>query len=758
MKQANNLSALSLIVIGAANMTLPLSLYAQEVNAALGSDKGKMEVIEVYAQKRAQTLEEVSIAVSHVKGEALKNQHYKDSTELSVFAPNLKITQNAAEGTPPAVNIRGVGLVDYNTANTSPVAIYVDDIAVGSASNQIVNFFDIEQIDILRGPQGTLFGRNSTGGALLIRSKRPEFIETGYITLGGANNNAYSIDAMFNTVTSNNSALRLAFNHQDYDYSTKNIFSPSPTAGMEQTNVRLSYLLNLDNVDLLLKANIADWQGIVQPVGSIGIIANPATGERCSVAQAGSLACYDNFGFNAGSDDFFTVSVNNDSPHKSDGKGFSAHLNWFINTDNEFIALTGYNQLKRDHAFNCDGSPARLCEGNLGLDTRLITQELRLQTRFDEHFLTTGLYFADEAISQNNENDILRDFRGILPAELTTTFFYDNQIDTLNIAAFSQIDYALNRDWLLSAGLRYSYEALDYESVSTLNMVVDATDLNGAIVPFYHVEGAQSDNGFSGQIAINYQYSDFTHAYYRFANGTKSGGYNGGFLSSAEQAALAAYGKERLNSHEIGTKSFWQSQGVRFNWAAFYYNYNDQQVFMNQPSALPQRPPVQLLENVGDSIIYGLEGELDYFASEALALRFSFGYIPHAKFEEFVDPLGNALTDKRLPFTSKWNVSAGMQYNTTFVANPFTAQFVIDYQSDFYFDQNQNPYAQQDGYTLVNANMHYQIDQWRFVLWSKNVFNTQYSHLKFDLSSFLGMLEDFKGEGRRYGFDVSYQF
>ena len=160
----SHISAFSNSIVILCSSSLVLSAAVQAQNDELAVAKSSLEVIEVYAQKRAQAIEDVSIAISQVKGDTLKNQHYKDSTELSIFAPNLKISQNAAEGTPPAVNIRGVGLVDYNTANTSPVAIYIDDVAVGSASNQIVNFFDIEQVDILRGPQGTLFGRNATGG------------------------------------------------------------------------------------------------------------------------------------------------------------------------------------------------------------------------------------------------------------------------------------------------------------------------------------------------------------------------------------------------------------------------------------------------------------------------------------------------------------------------------------------------------------------------------------------------------------------
>ncbi len=726
---------------------------------AHGSETVKdMEVISVYAQKRPQAIEDVGVAVSQVSGQKLKNQHFKDSTEIALFAPNVKITQNAAEGTPPAVSIRGVGLLDYNTANTSPVGMYLDGVAVGSANNQIINLYDIDQLDILRGPQGTLFGRNSTGGAILIRTNRPEFDSYGALMLGIANNNATSIDGIWNQQVSDTSALRFAVNYQDYDYSTENIFSDSPEAGMEQKNARVSFLTQWDKVDVYLQAHIEDWDGIVQPVGNIGIVANPLTGELCSPSEAGSTRCFDSFGFNDGSDDFFTVSVNNDSPHSSDGYGFIGEVNWHLSEQSTFTSLSSFNDLERSHAFNCDGSPARLCEGVLGLDTQLFSQEFRLLNEFKNYTLTSGVYFADENIKQDNLNDILRDLRGILPSNLTATFIYDNEISMQNLALFSQIEVPFATRWIISAGLRYDYESLDYHSIATLNTVIDPTNLEGVNVPFYEVVDSQSDNGVTGQLTINYALSDATNMYYRFANGSKSGGYNGGFLSSEEQAILANYGKERLNAHEVGLKSWWPKQNLRMNWAGFYYDYNDQQVFMNQPSETPQMPPVQLLENVGNSIIYGLESEVYYQPYNDLALVLTVGYIPHAEFEEYVDPLGNSITDNRLPFTSKWNVAASLQYDTYIANNPLTASLSYDYQSDFYFDQNMNPYAHQEGFSIVNANVKYGVDNWSFILWGKNLFDTEHSQLKFDLSSFLGMLEDFKGEGRRYGFDVAYHF
>jgi iron complex outermembrane receptor protein len=129
-----------------------------------------IELIEVNVQKRPQDIRDVALSLKLVDGQTIIERQLKDTTALSAIAPNFKITQNAAEGTPPAVNIRGVGSVDYNTSTQSPVGVYLDGVAGASANSQLVNLFDVESVEILRGPQGTLFDRNTTGGAILINS------------------------------------------------------------------------------------------------------------------------------------------------------------------------------------------------------------------------------------------------------------------------------------------------------------------------------------------------------------------------------------------------------------------------------------------------------------------------------------------------------------------------------------------------------------------------------------------------------------
>jgi len=734
-----------------------ISLYLMQSSYLYASDN--IEVIEVYAQKRKQLESKVSVTVNQLKGEQITSTGLKDTTDLGLLISGLKISQNAAEGTPPAINIRGIGLIDYNTANTSPVAMYVDGASVGSANNQLLNLFDIEQVEVLKGPQGTLFGRNSTGGAILIRSKRPDAGDYGQLTVGAGTDGFYKSNGFYNVQIDDTSAFRAVFNHNRYDYTSDNVFSLSPEAGMEQNDLRLSYLGQWDVAEWYLKLNYSHWNGIAQPVGNIGIFADPINRVMCSVGDINAGKCVDAFGFNDGIDDFWAVSVNNDSPHHGINKGWTSELTWQLSDDSSVIWLNSFNRLDREHAFNCDGSPARLCEGQLGVKAEVLNNEVRLNYEIGYDHLTLGLFSLQERIYQDNNNDILRDLRGTPFGSNSANFFYDNDLVSKSFALFGQYDWQLSERLILTTGLRYSDEVFEYDSISNINVVVDPNSLEGVLLPFYRVEGEVKDDDISGKLALVYSYSDNHSLFYSLSNGYKSGGYNGGYLSSPEQAMLADYGPEELISNEVGGKYINHDKTLKINWALFHYDYSDQQVFMNQPSLVEGAPPIQLLENVGESKVYGADFDVKYKLTDEFNTTLGISYIPHAEFEKFIDPLGNELTNHRLPFTSELNITGALTHQTDLQSNiAVKTTLGFDYQSDYYFDQNQNILAHQPSYTLWYLNSQVVYGDYQLRVWAKNLFDKEYSHLKFDLSSFLGMLEDFKGEGRRIGLELSYNF
>ncbi|MEO2266654.1 TonB-dependent receptor [Pseudoalteromonas sp. YIC-656] len=739
------------------NVAILAALSVSSAHVFADPKNDDLEVIEVYAQKRAQPADDVGIAISVVSSEDIENRNIKDTTDIARFSANVKMSKNAAEGTPPAINIRGVGLLDYNTANTSPVAVYIDGVASGSANHQVANFYDIEQVEILKGPQGTLFGRNSTGGAILIRSKKPQFEDSGTLSASLGSDQWRGLEFIGNKQLSDEQALRFALKHQKYDYTTHNINDAYPEAGMEQNDLRVSYLGYFDSLQWYVKGQYSHWNGLSQPVGNIGVI-NPLTGGMCTPSQVNAGDCTDAFGFKAQSDDFWAVEVNNNNEHDTESFNFNSTLEWELSSFSSLIWVLGAADLKRQHGFNCDGSPSRLCEGNLGLDTQSWSNEFRWQYETQSMFTTLGVYQFSERIEQLNYNDLLRDFRGILPASVTAQFFYDNEIDTDALALFAHSQWQINDQWALLGGLRFGDEEFDYTTRSTLNVPIPQAPNESVNLPYYDLSGVESDTSVSTSVGVNYTPNDETLIYYRYADGYKSGGYNGGFLTSEEQARNASYGPEQLKAHEIGAKVTLPELNLNLEAAVFHYQYDDQQVFMNQPAEDPQQPPLQLLENVASSEISGAEFTLDLRPSDAWHAQLGVGYIPNAEFDEYTDPLGNTLTDNRLPFTSKWNVSGSLSYLVNMEQSRFQAGIAFDYQSDYYFDQNQNPIAKQSDYTLWDTYVVYDRGPWQTRAWANNVFDTQYSNLKFDLTQFLGMLEDFKGEGRRFGVDVTYSF
>lgn len=713
------------------------------------SSVNEIEVIEVYAQKRKQNIQNVATAVSVISGQALAKQQLKDTTQLSGLVPNLKISNNAGEGTPPAFNIRGVGMIDYNTSTISPIAIYADDVVTGSANNLSINLYDLEQVEVLRGPQGTLFGRNTTGGAILLRAKQPEKELGGYLSAGIAQYDTVSLNGALNLPVNDTTAMRFAFNHQDYEFSTKNQMPNQGNGGLRQTNLRLILKSDFDNVTLTNKFHFEDWQGQPKPIASLGINRVDGSGV-CSPAQAGSALCMDNFGGQVGGDDFWDVNADiADRIHDTKSWGTSLKLEWQINADMLLTSISGYRALDRFHSWDSDG-PGNFIEGSMGTDNTLFSQELSLAIDSESSHWVTGLFYVREDIKQNNDFDLFRDFRAI--PELVTVpaqFFYDNKLENRAVAIFTQIDHQLSDTFTLITGLRYTNETTDYHTKADLDTV------SFYLPSFWDIAGAVKDDEFSGKLALNQKINAQTSVYYSYSRGYKSGGYNAGYTTSPVQALESEYAPEKLNAFEIGGYLQFLKQNARLHLAAFYYDYQDQQVFVNQTQGVAVE---HVLKNAGDSTIYGLESELVVMPTKRWEFRLNIGYLPKANMGEF-NQHGVVVADNRLPFTSKWNVSGAIVHDRVFLGRDLTAQLSFDYQSEFYFDQEENPYTQQTDFMVVNAHLSYALNSaFSVTLWAKNLTNTEYSELRFNTIEALAAVTELKAPARQLGIEASYRF
>ena len=302
----------------------------------------------------------------------------------------------------------------------------------------------------------------------------------------------------------------------------------------------------------------------------------------------------------------------------------------------------------------------------------------------------------------------------------------------------------------VTAGMRYTDETTKYH----VNADKDTVAF-GFEVDKWNEKGQVKDDEFSGKLALNQKLNEHSSVYYSYSRGYKSGGYNAGYATSQAQAIASEYAPEKLDAYEIGAYlQFWQ-RNARLHLAAFYYDYKDQQVFVNQTQGIAVD---HVLKNAGDSTIYGLESELVLTPRHDWQLRLNVGYLPKANMGEF-NQNGVVVADNRLPFASKWNVSGAILHEMIVMERELTAQLSFDFQSDFYFDQEENPYVEQTDFVVINGHISYELNQaLTLTLWAKNLTNTEYSELRFNSIAALGAVTELKAEARQLGIEASYRF
>ncbi|WP_102797168.1 TonB-dependent receptor [Bowmanella denitrificans] len=734
-------------------LVTPIALIFSQLAVAQSSTsqtQDQIEVIVVNAQKRQQDIRDVAVAVTLIDGEQIARQHIKDTTQLAALAPNMKSSKVAGEGTAPSFNIRGIGMFDYNTSTVSPIAIYADEVVSGGANFLDSTLYDIQRVEVLRGPQGTLFGRNTTGGAILLTSVLPQAEFSGYARASVAEQDYRALQGAVNVPLADNTAARLAFNHVDYDYSIQNLDANGQDGGMRQNSVRLLVASEWENASLLFKLYSEDWQGAPKPIYSAGILKASGTGARCLPDEVGSRSCVDSFGFAPATDDFWQTEADTaDKRHDTDSWGASIQWQWQVNQRWSLKSITAHKDLERFHSFDSDG-PGNFIEGSLGSDNQFFSQEISASRQGENSHWMAGLFYLQEELKQQNDLDLFRDFRAN-PATAggAVQFFYHNTLENQSFSVFSQLDYNLSPDWIVTAGLRFTDDSTEYHAIADMDVV-------GAYIPgVWDLRGEVDDREWSGKLALVQKLSSRTSLYYSYSRGYKSGGYNGGFASSEAQAVDSEYAPERLNAWEVGARLQLPQWDMNLDLAAFWYRYQDQQVFINRTTGLV---PYHVLKNGGDSRIQGLELSLAYTPVSQLMLDLNIGYLPKAELGEYQEE-DLYVAGTQLPFTSEWNISALVQYEINLAGGRLLSQLGFDYQSDFYFDQNENPYLQQQGYSLWHGRIAYQPNaQWEVALWAKNLFNRQYHELKFDSIAALSAVTELRGEARQLGVELSYHF
>jgi len=611
---------------------LPLAVKAQ-------SSAGLEEVV-VTAQKRDQSSQGISVSVSAFNGDQISKLGNTGLQELAENVAGAEIFDDRGSGQPTWV-IRGVGLSDFNPNNTPTAAIFYDEAYMFSNVLGGIGLFDIEQVEILKGPQGGLYGRNTSGGAVRVNSRAAKVGEenNGYLRASYGRWNKSRIEAASGFDLSDSLALRVAAVTSQGGGWQDSLASEADDEYGDQDfsaiRAQLAWQLN-ENTEMLIKLDAGrDKSETYLAQGQASLLADASA--RCPSVAAGGQAneqCFtlanvlSNFVFDTGAgplaneQDSQGFKTTSNPINALDNDWRSANMRW--NWEGESLSFTSittvmdYN-FKQDYDF--DASHLTLFHEFSQSELKAWSQEFRWQGEFSEQlYWLFGTNYSDEEIKARRDTDLsqLVDF----PAMGYRAFTQETQ----SLAAYGQLEWQFTEALKLHGSLRYTKEDKDLINYRFFESEASGVDINGdgTLAPFFWLNNvnqkADLDSHFSGHIGLDWTPDDNLLFYAKATRGFKSGGFFGGFAFS--EAELSAYDEEIIWSYELGWKTDLLDRRLRFNGALYYYDYQDvqgfTQVFSDQLGEVLTK-----LGNLGDAEHKGVELEFVYLPESIEGLQLS---------------------------------------------------------------------------------------------------------------------------------------
>lgn len=749
------------------------------VNPAYAAESALMEEVVVTAQKREQSAQDVGIAITAFSGDQIKQLGFQNSIDIVAHTPGMTFGTPTAEGNNANLSLRGVALNDFNDNNESPVAVYVDEIYVSAIAGATFQLFDIERVEILRGPQGTLFGRNASGGLVHFITKKPDYEGYGgFLDVTVAENNQLKSELAINAPLSDKAALRLSLAQNKFDGYVDNRF-----AGVKDPNDADSIAGRLqlavapsDSVELLFNVHFAEedsvdgsWQHqATQPSGALGDVSIPLPGD---VDFYGTCPGCDGFAYRDTDGDPWAGDYDRGAPLRVKNTGASFNLNWDVNESLTFTSITSIEGYERYFGEDTDLGPFAGIVPTFDSEVDQFTQEFRLAGESDTLRWVAGLfYFESEAKGTIDAGVVALTADGLVPAcnrdacvgsAADFLIFYSNwwDQDTTSWSVFGQVELDLSEEFTFIAGLRYTDEERDME--------IFAQDLAGNIgLPgnifadftsgtVGNLTENDSDN-ITGKIELDWHLSDETMVYGFVSRGVKAAGFNSGILDfqgvfNGLTPQTVPFDEETLTAYEIGFKTrLWDGLG-RLNLSAYYYDYEDFQAF--QFSNLGQ-----ILFNT-DATVSGGEIELVISPTDRLDLLFGVGYIGEANAEDIGSPEGR-IRDTDMVLAPEIQLNAIIRYNIPLGGSNLALQWDGFYQTEQYFDLQNHPVSESDAYAVWNAKIIWTSsdDKWNVTGWVNNVFEKEYLVYTFDFTAAFGYNQLGYGRPRWAGVTVGYEW
>ncbi|SEH19170.1 iron complex outermembrane recepter protein [Sphingopyxis sp. YR583] len=719
---------------------------AEETPADTASDASGADII-VTAQRREQRLQDVPVSVAAFSGQAIREMAATTVSDIITRVPGVRFQAPAGNSGFPVFNIRGVTVLDFTYTNEASVALYADDVYLGNPAFATLQLFDLERVEVLRGPQGTLYGRNATGGLVQYVSRRPTDVFEMNVMAQYASFNDMTAEVAVSGPLADGVRARIAGRINSSEGWQTNLITRTHLASVDYS-VAVRGMLEVDlapEVELTVSGHYSHTEGSEDGRALFGARVPGNLGVRCAAADILASRCANQAGFiDPDPDPRHVYSELPKIPYELEAAGGWAKLE----ADLGFASLTSvtaYEWGTKFDAIDTDASHNALInyETRYFIRHEQLSQELRLAGDTGPiSWQLGGYYYGDK-----------RFFTAALP-RLRTGTWSDQKIRSY--AGFADVTWALTDSVNINGGIRYTS---DRKNLINLASVADPVIATRGGTPRFTFSDILKTNKVTWRLGADWHVTPDHMLYISAATGFKSGGYNTGFVSAL--SGVGPVSPESITTYEVGFKTSWLDRALTINGSLFHSDYKGIQAAASVPcTVLPcTAPSISVYLNIGDAKISG--GELEVQARPVSDLTITLaGALNYNKVSAPPTVLiaGVPLDGKRLANTPRFSGSAGLTWEPSLGEGSGNAIIAADinYATSVFFRPENNPLNVQEAYALVNARIGWKSDDdFRVELFATNLTDEEYFVSSTDLSEEIAATW---GRPRQFGIRVSKTF
>lgn len=674
------LSLVSIYYVGILWISLPVAMAEDDKKNILN-----LESITVTAQKREENVQIVTSSTSVISDVVIEDAGILATRDLRGQIPNFKSSHGGSRDYFSRISIRGIS----NSGIGDPaVALYIDDISYADVYAFDMPLYDIERIEVLKGPQGTLYGKNTEGGAVNVVTKEPTNTSESKVILKAGTYNFISLDAIINApLIEDTLFFRLAGSKSSHDGYIKNIYTNTDIDSQDTISGRFSLIYKPTN---RLDLNLTHSSNKFTDDGGFPMV--PMDTDKYKTATKVS-----------GLDDF-EAAYNYDGESSTENQTTSLRAKY----DGNMVDLVSITALRNmDNASTMDGdfTPSDLYVGFNAWKSESLSQEIRIQSKSADESLKwlLGFYYCNDKVENKTGYKLGSIYAQMMGVPVMTENTMAATLKAKNTAVFGETTMRLMENKLgATAGIRFEKSERGMDRTHTLGStnVVDP------------MTGLEKNHSIAlPKAALDYRIDDDIMVYLSAAKGYKAGGYS----YAVDDTNMVEFEPEISNAIELGLKSDFPDKGVRLNIALFTTAVDDYQ------DRVQINPTTIVQANATEVDIYGLEAELTVLITDTLTLNSIFGYTK-AKYSDYIDPVsGENYKDKNVVLTPEYNFGMFLEHRRE---SGLFSRLELQNTGSSYFDRANE--KKQDPYSLINIKVGYETKDWDLYLSAKNLTNKQY--------------------------------